>query len=64
MLFKAVACSMDPQLIYEVAMLNNVKVPEKCHETKVAGIEYLYNLRKRDNRLSLSTIMLVFSLII
>lgn len=44
------------QLIYEVAMLNNVKVPEKWHETKVAGIKYLYNLRKRDNRLSLRTL--------
>lgn len=42
-------------LIYEVALLNNKKVPEKWHETKLAGIEYLYNLRKRDNRLSLRT---------
>lgn len=42
-------------LIYEVAMLNNIKIPEKWHETKLAGIEYLYNLRKRDNRLSLRT---------
>lgn len=42
-------------LVYEVALLNNKKVPEKWHETKLAGVEYLYNLRKRDNRLSLRT---------
>ncbi|KAL4711198.1 hypothetical protein ACJJTC_019039 [Scirpophaga incertulas] len=28
-------------LIYEVAMLNGIKVPDKWHETKLAGIEYL-----------------------
>ncbi|CAB3224738.1 unnamed protein product [Arctia plantaginis] len=43
------------RLIYEVAKINNIKVPDKWHDTKLAGIEYLYNLRKRDNRLSLRT---------
>lgn len=28
-------------LIYEVAMLNKIKVPDKWHWSKLAGIEYL-----------------------
>lgn len=39
-------------LIFEVPMLNSIKVPDKYHETKLAGTEYLDNLRKSDNRVS------------
>lgn len=34
------------RLIYEVGMSNNIKVSDKWYETKLAGIEYLYNLER------------------
>lgn len=39
-------------LIDELTMLNNIKIPDKI-ATNFTGIEYLYNLRNRDNQLSL-----------
>lgn len=37
-------------------MLNNIQVAQKWHATKLAGIEWLYGLRKRHGNLSLRTL--------
>lgn len=43
------------KLAYEMAMLNNIQVPQKWHDTKLAGVEWLYGFRKRHSILSLRT---------
>lgn len=35
--------------------MNNMKLPQKWHENKLAGIEWLYSLRKRYPNISLRT---------
>lgn len=43
------------KLAYEMATINKMKVPQKWHETKLAGIEWLYSFRKRHPNISLRT---------
>lgn len=43
------------QLAYEMAMINNINVPQKWHEKKGAGKKWLYNFRKRQTDLNLRT---------
>lgn len=43
------------RLAYEMAKRNDVQVPQKWHETQLAGIDWLYHFRKRHESLSLRT---------
>lgn len=40
---------------YEMAVTNNISVPQKWHEKKLAGLEWLHSFRKRYPTLSLRT---------
>lgn len=42
-------------LAYEMSVANDIKVPDKWREQQLAGIEWLYNFRKRHPELSLRT---------
>lgn len=43
------------QLAYEMALTNAINIPQKWHEKKCAGKEWLYNFRKRHTNVSLRT---------
>lgn len=41
------------RLGYEMANTNNIRMPDKWHESKLAGIDWFYHFRKRHQTLSL-----------
>ncbi|XP_047020138.1 uncharacterized protein LOC124636298 [Helicoverpa zea] len=43
------------KIVYETAVVNNIEVPQKWHDTKQAGVEWLYGFRKRYPNITLRT---------